>query len=501
MDSTNLIPFSAIEIDVASKLAQAIDPESIQTIAQFDKCIQNETISKELLPHFLDTRRFDNCLFNVVSFLGQQANDTVFKDCKLQKCRFEKSNFRSSSFSGSELSLTGFANSFDFSDFSNASLHQVDFTGCSFSDAYFYKANISNSRFAYSEFVATTFSKTRLEQVDFSRSNLDFSEFDDVTISHVTFPYWGTLHVVKGLRDIIDGREICFSTPDGSHCVDSEKYLEEMRLMRAFLYQKKDFFALANLYIFDGETAKAYEAIMEGIKYACMQGLLKPLRFLCRMASINGFFTTKQLRNFYKEIENAIYNRSLTPIQYKNYAQELDMARRCLIDYPYSQDTISIAIQTSIPYTDYPKLSETIKMLNGLIAETAPLAISHIEIRHNSPVELLIQAAGEWGNLLLIVIAIWMTVDKSTALIERIQNIILNRKKMVESEHVAAEMAQLKKKIDEMATSYQKPEDTESEKSTVSLLRPGMEDFERISYLLISKKEFPDELRALNLSK
>ena len=502
MDSKMFAPFSAIEVDTASKFVESVDPNALQTVLRFDEYVENETINKENLGYFWHSRRFNNCVFREVPFSGRQVNNLFLKDCELQQCQAEESNFKSSSFTGSNVSLSGFASSFDYSDFSNATLRQADFTGCSFSDSYFYKTTILNSRFVHSEFVAAFFSKTRLVQTDLSRSNLDFSEFEDVDLSNVTFPYWSTLHVVKGLREIISGHETCFATPSGSHRVSSEQYLDELRLIRAFLYQKKDYFALANLYILDGEMANAYGAVLEGVKYFCEQGLLKPLRYLCRLASMNGFFTSEQLRSLYEAIETSIFTCSLTPVQYKNYTQELDMARRLLIDYPFNQDTISITIQTSIPYTDYPRLSSTLKTLDTMIAEAAPLAVSHIEMRHNSPVELMIQAAGQWGNLLLIFIAVGIVFDKGTTLIERVQNIISNHKKKDKSERVDAELDQLEKKIDELTTAYQRLEANLLEKeNTVSLLQPGTEDFERISYLLLSKRELPEELRTCFLSK
>lgn len=492
--------FSPLEIDTAQKFAKSIDPTNLQEISIQTQPIEGEDYYRDSLIPPLKGQAFYECNFWEVPFEGLDASSTLMERCQIENVEIANSNLNSSDFSGSKLHISGLASSFDVSDFSETFIRDSQFEGCSFSESYFQRTIFSNCKFVHSEFISAQFIQAVFENCDFSCSNLAYTEFDRTSFSQTTFPYWGTLHVVRGLPEILSGDKSTFSTPDGQHCVGKTQYMEELLLLRPFFCQKKDYLALANSYILEGENAKAYQAIMYGIEYACTRGNLNLLRHLCRIASLNSFFSRAQMRELYKPIEMALSKTALSPMQYRNYSQELDLARRLLIDSPFNQDTINITIQTSIPCTAYNRISGTLKTIDCLLTAAAPETISHIEIRHNSPIEVIIQIAGSLKDLIVSFATLDRFFDKTSTYVERMQNIIIDHKNLRHGKEDQTKIKQLEDQVAEMKERIQQLECQSAQNNSILAL-PGSEDYLRISYTLFTKEFFPKELRAYQVSR
>lgn len=493
-------PFSTVEIDVACKLAATIDPNNLQETTAHSPVAEFVKFNTEAIPYPLREQKFYNCDFMRILFRGIDASSIVLKNCRMDHCEITNSNLKFSDFSGSRLQITGVASSFDSSDFTNVVFHNSYLEGCSLQESYYYNTRLLDSKFVHSEFVAATFLQSFFVNLDMSRSNIDYTEFEHVNFDNVIFPYWGVLHITKGLQEIMSGRRVWFATLEGTHRVQRDQYLEELSVLPPFFYYKRDFLALANLYILVGENAKAYDAIMDGIMDACVYGRLRVLRHLCRMASLNNFFSRAQMRRLYQQIETALSNTTLTPLQYKNYFHELDYARRRLIDCPFDLDTINITIQTAIPCSGYQKLSAALKTVDTLVFAAAPTAISHTEVRHNSPIEIVVQVSGVLGQLIFLFAMLDFLFDKSSTYIERVQNIILNAKKMKKDNISQSEIEQLEKQLAEMKSAINDLKQLPPQKES-NLILPGTEDFRCISYTLSTKHGLPEELRAYSTSK
>lgn len=489
----NLAPFSNFEIDAAQKLIETIDSSALHEMPN-NTVPEGVFFNDTSLPRLLMGQRYKNCSFQHIRFSGVNAQGITAKNCSFEGCDIESSNFKYSDFSDSEVSLIGSASSFDSSDFSFATITDASFSGCSFSESCFYKAHICNSQFSNSEFVASIFEMTTIKNADMSRTNIDYAEFDNPVISDSVMPYWSILHVARGFSEIMLSQNVSFSTQDGAHIVPQKQYLEEIQLLKPFLYQKSDFFALANIYLFEGNTYDAYVAIQNGIKDACNNGALKTMRYFCRMASLNDFFTRDQMRMLYREVENALLHAPLTAMQYKNYLQELDYAKRFLIDRPFGQDTLCVTLQTTIPNTDYAQLSSTLKLIDGVIEQVAPQAICHKEIRHNSPIEIVIELSSFIGTLMIIFAALELAFGKATTYIERVQNIILNHRNLKEKNKYAADIQRLEAQIEIMKETIHDLEQKQA-RGNSALILPGTEMFESLSYRISARQYIPKELR------
>ena len=487
--------YSKIEVDSASQFAKKIDEKMYSEFSLGNACYKKKLFNKDSFSPSLQGHSFFDCTFENMFFHGIDAQGVTLRKCLLDECHISNSNFKSSDFSETQLTICGHANSFDFSDFTKAYLYGMNLEGCSLSESSFFLSTFSRCHFFHSEFIGSKFLQTRIENVDFARANLDYSEFVNVQFNHVIFPYWGILHVVKGLPEILVGKDVHFATADSDHVVHSRKYLDEITLLKPFFYDREDYLALANILVMEGETKKAYEIILRGLRLACEGGHFDSLRHLCRFASVNSFFSRSHLRDFYEQMELSLHNTKLSPMQYKNCWREIDLAKRLLIDCPYDQDEIEITIQTTISNKNYQKITAVLNIVDDVFKEIAPDTISHTEIRHNSPVVFSVLSSGDIWQLLAAFAVLDYLLAKSFSYIEHIQTIALNKKKLKKEKQDQAKVEVLQKQVAEMQKTIRKLEQQNANCSS-TLILPGTAEFTNLSYKLSSKQPIIEELRA-----
>ena len=490
-----ILPYSKIEIDTASDLLEQIDPDYLIASPNWDSGKEGIKFDEHFSPNHTKDRIFFDCTFNSVNFLGTPARNIVLKKCILNNCNIKNSNFKYADFSGSKLNLNGDASSFDFSDFSDMTVYNSNFIGCSFSESYFYNAQIINSRFVHSEFEGSVFQHTYLKDSDLTQVTLDYSEFFQVNLSNVVLPYWSVLHITKGFSEIITSKETKFATPNGTHCVEQAQYIEELKLMIPYFYSTGDYLALVNIYLFEEKAEKAYDAVARGLIESVEYCRFRHMKHLCRMASLAQLFSKSQLHEFYDTIEEQIHKAqvSLSYMEYRNYLRELDSAKHLLIDSPFGKDSMHIVLRTNIPYNDYPKLSIALENINDIFNAYTPDIINHVEVRHNSPLEISIQISDTIINLVTVFVMIEFIFNKSTTYIERIQNIRLGRRELRKQERDNSYIEQLERRLNELE---QHIAEQKGFPPKSSLILPGTNEYLQISYILSSTHSIPQELRA-----
>ena len=213
-------------------------------------------------------------------------------------------------------------------------------------------------------FSNSIFSNCSFKDVDLSITTLDFSEITDSKFHNVTLPFFGILNLVNGFEQIVEQEAVLFKPVSSDYIVKSEKYVEDIRLLKPVFYYEKSFLALANIYAYDGEIENTYYTILDGLAYACMKKDFSLIRHLCKFASVNKFFNLKQLKSFYDFLESNVNVQQLQYVEYRNYLNELSIAKSLLIDCPFNRDIIEINLKTNFDYNDADKLAETLMTYN-----------------------------------------------------------------------------------------------------------------------------------------
>lgn len=476
--------FSKLEIASAADFLKSIVPLEPLRDAEnsFEGTNQDydETFNGSLMRHGI----YNKCGFTNVIFEGTIGNNSIFKNSKFTDCSFINSNFIYSDFSKSSLTINSNSSGYDFSDFTGASIFNSKINGSSFRECYFRNSVIENSEITQCDFANSTFNSCYFKDIYLSVSTFDFSEITNTKFQNVTLPFFGILNLVNGFEQIIGQETISFKPANSNYTVKSEKYIEDIRLLKPAFYYERNFLALANIYAYDGEIENTYYTILNGIAYACQKKDFSLIRHLCKYASVNKYFNLKQLKSFYDFLENNVNIQQLQYVEYRNYINELSIAKSLLIDCPFNRDIIEINLKTNFNYSDADKLAETFNVINNTLEQYAPDSNNHITVRHNSPIDLTIIVSDNIYTLILVFIALELVFNKSCNGIEKIQNIVKNRREI--------KLQKLEMELKKLEIEKKKAEQ-EKQQETHRILLPN--DFENISYIIKTINDLPPELR------
>ncbi len=476
--------FSDLEIASSADFLKTIVPlEPLRSEENSFEAVNqnfNESFKGSLMRH----GTYYKCRFTNVSFEGTIGNNSIFKDSQFTDCSFINANFMYSDFSNSSLTVNSNSSRYDFSDFTGTSIINSQIDGTSFRECYFRNSALETSEIKQCDFANSTFRNCSFKEMDLSVTTLDFSEITDSKFQDIIFPFFGILNLVNGFEQVICQEAVSFKPVSSDYIVKSEKYIEDIRLLKPVFYYEKNFLALANIYTYDGEIENTYYTILNGLAYACRKKDFSLIRHLCKYASINKYFNLEQLKSFYDFLENNVDVPQLQYVEYRNYIHELSAAKSLLIDCPFNRDVIEINLKTNFDYTDADKLAETFNIINDTLKQYAPDSNNYITVRHNSPISFAILVSDNIYTLILVFIALELIFNKSCNGIEKIQNILKNRQEM--------KLQKLEMEIKKLEIEKMKKEQKSLEKSSHILL-PN--DFENISYIVKTINDLPKELR------
>lgn len=125
--------------------------------------------------------------------------------------------------------------------------------------------------------------------------------------------------------------------------------------------------------------------MMFGLHYCLGNRNFRMLRYLCKLASRNHFFTKKQLRQMYDTLRYHEGTHSMTHHEYQVFLFEMDGIKKLLIDRPFDASQMTITIKTGISSDDMDSAAAVLAVINKAIETYAPQASTHVTMRHNSP--------------------------------------------------------------------------------------------------------------------
>lgn len=394
-------------IDIRQKAFDGSIPLSMQNYSNFDLC------------------EFQKCVFDQVNRQGLRMTNS-----KLNTCTISESNFKYSNLQFSKLDISAFSSSFDFSDFSNTEIKNSLIKGCSFSESLFLRANLEGTVFVACEFAGASFDNARMMECDLSQANLDYSEFISPNLDNVILPYSSILHLLRGLGDILRCENVKIKEGISNRIISTIDYKEEVRLLLPYFYNRRDYIAITNIYLLLGEQKKAYQSVIDCLRYASKQRNFRTIRYICQIASFAQLFTYSQLRDFFNAINGLVNVNELSFAEYNSYLQELGIARRLLVDQPYDNSIMEISIKTNIAKNDYNKLSQIYEMVDDIIRENSGTSQFTTTIRYNSPPELLVAIKDQLPTLILIFASLRLIFLQTTDYIQQVQKIMLQHKEI-----------------------------------------------------------------------
>ena len=334
--------------------------------------------------------QFKKCSFDGTKFHGINGIASNIIDCYFKNTEFKDSGMASSNFSGTHFAKnTALINcGCTESSFINVSFSEVLAEGSVFDRSFFIHAVFENTEFCHCSFEDVLFQNVTFKNCDLLHANLEYADFQNLQLEQVNFPFWGILRAFGGLQAIQRSIGSTIQYANGTKCLAASQFLMQLPDLQAYFAKKKEYFILANINIFIGNQKKALYYIMSGLKCSLEQKDFRMIRYLCKLASLNHFFTIKELRQLYQSLTTNSQISHLNNHQYQLYLREIAEIRRWLLDMPFSRPQMVITCTTELDPGDYIGLAELLKFVDQTIQRELPQCTCYYSVRHNSPPSL-----------------------------------------------------------------------------------------------------------------
>lgn len=436
MDSVtinDLLPFSYIELKNAEQILETFGSKRFSSEDYYYNVVYKKEYdsSKEDL-NFRKLKHLE-CIFNNIKFDGTDGTSSLLFDCTLKGCQFNNAGFNTSDFTqtrfeSSEQNTQISNSSFTDSNFMDCSFQNVLAEGCSFQNSTFESAIIDNCNFNCCNFENVKLKNTLFKDVDLTTVCIDFADFENVELCNVKFSYWGILWSFGGLQTIKKYENtVKLGLPNSESYITGIDFLNQLEQIEAHFYYKKDFFSLTNINIYLGNQEKAFLYVREGLLYNLQIKNFRMIKYLCKLASNNHFFSKKQLGQLYYALQSNKFLRSMTGFEHKIYMNEMYDIKKLLIDNPFGQPQIVIRISTNIDTDEYNLLTDLLGYLEKVIAQTTTQSSHYITLRHNSPFSLELFNSDNllsiYSLVVTLIIGIWGYIPQINTLLSTFINI------------------------------------------------------------------------------
>lgn len=386
--NNEMVTYSKLDLDVSESILLKLDPNRFDKFDYKNINAYNQTFGSDYEGGHISKSQYDKCNFYNVVFDGTQGDSSKFINCHFSTCKFENANFERTDFSCSSIKKNSLICSCGFtkSNFSNTHFDNVAVIGCNFIETWLVDTQIKNSTLEYCNFENAMFDSVVLENIDLSKVSIDYVDFRNCSLNNVVFQFFSILHSFNGLNLIKENENKVFlKFPDSPNQITGKDFLLSLKDLEAYFYYKNDYFALANINIFLGENNAAYKNIVTGLNYCFMKKDFKEIKYLCKLASNNLFFSKKQLIELYTLLNNNKIIEDMTYPEYRNYLDEMEGIKRLLVDNPYNLPQTRITIETDIDYSDTKNVSQVIEVINKAYSLVSEQSSTYLSIRHNSP--------------------------------------------------------------------------------------------------------------------
>lgn len=428
----DLLPFSKTELNTAEQILEKFGSQRFASEDYYYNVVYKREFDNSKDNIIFRKLKHLECTFNNITFDGTDGVSSLLFDCALKGCEFYNAGFNMSDFTltrflPSEKKTKINNSSFTDSNFMDSSFYKVQAEGCSFQNSTFEDAKIDDCIFNCCNFENAKFKNTSFNKIDLTTVCIDFAEFDNVVVYDTKFSFWGILWSFGGLQTIKKFENVVkLGLPNSTEYITGSEFLTQLEQIEAHFYYKKDFFSLANISIYLGKQEKAFFYIRDGLLYNLQIKNFRMIKYLCKLASRNHFFSKKQLSQLYYALQSNEILRCMTSFEYKVYMNEMYGIKKLLIDNPFGQPQIVIRISTDIGDDEYDLLSELLS-LEKVISKNTEQSSHYLTLRHNSPYCLEIFYSDNLTNLYALLInlitGIWGYIPQINALLSAFINI------------------------------------------------------------------------------
>ncbi len=348
---------------------------------KFDGCSLKRT--------FLKDSKIKKSSFFQCAFTGSRFENTIFKKCKIKYVNFQFSTFMNCYFSVIKgKNLRG--NNFDHCYFYKAVFSNVNFDGCSISCSHFIECVFDECIFNASTFECTLFQKCKFSNVNMAELNIEYSQFSHCILKNVVFPYTQLPYII-GFSDFQNNEDIRIATDN--EILSFMDYQQGFEKLIDYYKYVKEQFPIANLYLFLGKADEAFSILKDELLQSLLKSDYRLIKHICRLATFNDTITPSKVKELFDLVKENL-NKIESETQTLECLNNIDEIRRLILEAKYDKKMLKVIIETNIPSNDLDEIQSVIRKIEETISKTLPNSDCYsksIEIRHNSPYELLVQ--------------------------------------------------------------------------------------------------------------
>lgn len=337
---------------------------------------------------------FTGSIFKECTFIKGNLDSTIFDECIFIDCIFKDINLLSTSFCKAE---------FNKCLFELLNLDACFFTDSIFNDMTFKKCCISDIIWENANFIKCLFEDTKLEKLNF-----EFAHFHDIHFLNSAIPFASIPFIFGGIDYLLNTTDNVYVQTIhpmySEHRMPYKNYLDLLPDLLSFYEKTTNYFPFANILLAIERTSEGIAAIKNGLQFWFQIRNYKMMYYLCELANVYRFSIT-QRKSIYEQIEkyNAFILEDNDNELEKRWNKYQVKIRSCLLS-PQSLPHITLNFKTSISTKNYEILSEFMQTIETSLLPKE--CYYSMELRHNSPFDLLYTIFGDEQTLINCVLGI-----------------------------------------------------------------------------------------------
>ncbi|MCM1267614.1 MAG: pentapeptide repeat-containing protein [Bacteroidales bacterium] len=396
---------SAFQIANGAKICHDYSRNSLKRINANDSC-------------------FHKSIFKSVAAVGSR-----FTNIHFQACDFSGSNFQYCNFDTVFFEDNSFATGANFSHsiFMDCSFTQIDVRECTFFDCQFYGCSFSSSNINSITLENSRFSHCYVFDIDLAHLNLEYIQIDETTMREVTLPPYQLAYIIGGPSYLFATDDPIFVYTDNGK-ISIDKYKESLDDLLAYYCVQNDFFPMANIMIGLNEYEKALTYIQDGIRSAFDYFDFRMVKHYCKLVISCSHFSHTQLKFLYDLITELSYKKDMGVKELHSYFINIGEIRELLLNTLDDKERVEFIIKTDIDKDDLEGINELYNKISKIIAANCSADhINSVELRHNSPYELLVTCIDTMPMILKLIPVIYSLLSisgKALDVWQKFENVI-----------------------------------------------------------------------------
>lgn len=426
--------------------------------------ICNTEVSFDFKRKDLKRANVKNTAFINSSFEAAAGTGSKFSNTDFGKCNFTGSNFQNCYFNVCKFNDKTLIEGANFSNsifiecvFKNITIKRSTFFDCRFENCIFDSCDI------YSDTTeSSVLYNCSICNVDLAHINIEYMQVKKVCLNSVTLPPYQIAYIIGAPTQLLNySDKVDIYTDDGAiSCAEYCKLYEDLCI---YYLEQKEYFPLANLLIALNKYKEAYDYIKLGIEKSCDYFDFRMIKHFCRLACFSEVFNSQQLKYLYTLITQLSYTSSWDLNTLHSYMLHIGAIREILLNSSGdNKQCVEVLIKTNIDKDDLTLINELYNEINVIIRQNCSAQhVDFIELRHNSPYELLVTCIDSLPTIFSFLSAVYgvlsvgnkfVDIYKNVAETRRIsqQNSLYKYQKEQTQLEIKLKSAELQQKLEEM---------------------------------------------------